>query len=83
VTGLTIEVEDPSAAAQRWAAVLGICAASGEGTAGVDLPDWGQWLRFVPARAGHGAGITAVNIAGLPGGVPVQIGGVSFVSEEG
>jgi Glyoxalase-like domain len=83
VTRLTIEVEDPSAAAQRWAAVLGICAASGEGTAGVELPDWGQWLRFVPARAGHGAGITAVNIAGLPGGVPARIGGVSFVSEEG
>jgi catechol 2,3-dioxygenase-like lactoylglutathione lyase family enzyme len=67
VTGLTIEVSDPPAAARRWAAVL---------------PESGQRLRFVPARAGHGEGITAVTIARLPGG-PRVIGGVRFASEEG
>ncbi len=83
VTGLTIEVKDPSAAAQRWAAVLGISAADDGSSAVVVLSSSGQRLRFVPARADHGDGITAVTIAGLPGGGPVEIGGVSFVSEEG
>ena len=80
VTGLTIEVIDPALAAQRWAAVLGVSAASDGSTAVVDLPGSGQRLRFVPALAGHGEGITAVTIAGLLGGVPVQIGGVSFAT---
>ncbi len=86
VTGLTIEVRDPAAAAQRWAAVLGI---TGDGITGdgntvvVELPDAGQWLRFGPARAGHGEGITAVTIAGLPGGGPREISGVSFAGVGG
>jgi Glyoxalase-like domain len=83
VTGLTVEVKDPSAAAQRWAAVLGISAASDGSAAVVELAHACQRLRFVPARAGHGEGITAVTIAGLPGGGLLEIGGVSFVSEEG
>jgi hypothetical protein len=83
VTGLTIEVGDPPAAARRWAAVLGASAASAGSTAAVALPGSGQRLRFVPARAGHGEGIIAVTIAGLPGGAPVEIGGVSFVTEAG
>jgi hypothetical protein len=82
VTGLTIEVKDPPFAAQRWAAVLGVSAESAGSTALVELPGSGQRLRFVPAQAGHGEGITAVTIAGLPGGARLQIGGVSFVSEE-
>jgi hypothetical protein len=83
VTGLTIEVRDPLAAAQRWAAVLGI-AATGDGeTAVVELADWGQSLRFRPAAAGRGEGITAVTIAGLPCDRPVEIGGVSFARQEG
>jgi Glyoxalase-like domain len=81
VTGLTVEVADPPAAARRWAAVLGIRAA-GEDATVVELPDTGQRLRFVPARAGQGEGITAVTIAGLPGGGPRVIGGVRFASEE-
>ena len=80
VTGLTIEVSDPPAAARRWAAVLGIPAGGGH-TAETVLPESGQRLRFVPARAGHGQGITAVTIARLPGG-PRVIGGVRFASEE-
>jgi hypothetical protein len=83
VTGLTIEVKEPPAAARRWADVLGISAASSGRSAVVELPDVGQRLQFVSARAGHGEGITAVTIAGLPGGEPRVIGGVCFTSEEG
>jgi catechol 2,3-dioxygenase-like lactoylglutathione lyase family enzyme len=82
VTGLTIEVNDPPAAAQRWAAVLGVSADDGD-AAVIRLPGSGQRLRFGPARAGHGEGITAVTIAGLPAGGPWVIGGVRFASEEG
>jgi hypothetical protein len=39
--------------------------------------------RFVPARGGHGEGITEVTIAGLPGAGPWMIGGVRFAGEEG
>ena len=83
VTGLTVEVTDPPAAAGRWAAVLGISATSEGSAAVVELSHADQRLRFVPARAGHGAGIIAVTIAGLPGGGPLEIGGVSFAGEEG
>jgi hypothetical protein len=80
VTGLTIEVSDPPAAAQRWAAALGVSAGADNDSAVVALPDAGQVLRFMPARDGHGEGITAVTIAGLPVGGPWTIGGVSFAS---
>jgi hypothetical protein len=89
VTGLTIEVNDPPAAARRWAAVLGISAADSGDSVVVELPDQGQWLRFVPARSGRGEGITEVTIAGLPvkeagqvAGGPRVIGGVRFAGEE-
>jgi hypothetical protein len=81
VTGLTIEVNDPAAAARRWAAVLGISAAD-NGDTMVELADQGQRLRFVPAQGGRGEGITEVTIAGLPGGGPWVIGGVRFAGEE-
>jgi catechol 2,3-dioxygenase-like lactoylglutathione lyase family enzyme len=81
VTGLTIEVNDPPAAARRWAAVLGLPGADGGNAAVVQLPGSGQRLRFVPARAGHGEGITAVTIAGLAGG-PQVIGGVRFAGKD-
>ncbi len=92
VTGLTIEVNGPAAATARWAEVLGIPAvgvpptapAAGGGQAiMVELPDSGQRLRFVPARGGHGEGITEVTIAGLPVGGPRLIGGVRFAGTEG
>lgn len=89
VTGLTIEVSDPAAAARRWAEVLGI-PAPGRRPTTVDLPDSGQRLRFVPAGAGRGEGITEVTIAGLPGkrdgdvdAGPWVIGGVRFAGEDG
>jgi hypothetical protein len=83
VTGLTIEVKDPSAAARRWAEVLGTRSVSGGDPVTVELPDAGQRLRFVPVPDGRGEGITAVTIAGLPGGGPRVIGGVRFAGEEG
>ena len=84
VRGLTIEVNDPPAAARRWAAVLGVVAAGGGGQACVvELPEAGQRLRFVPAGADRGEGITAVSIAGLSGGGPWMIGGIRFFGEEG
>jgi hypothetical protein len=74
VTGLTIEVNDPPAAARRWAAVLGIAVTGGGQGTVVELPDSGQWLRFVLARAARGEGIAAITIAGLAGGGPsIQI----------
>jgi hypothetical protein len=92
VSGLTIEVNDPAAAAARWAEVLGISAAGvpptapsegGGQTIVVELPDSGQRLRFVPARGRHGEGITEVTIAGLPAGGPWLIGGARFADAEG
>ena len=83
VTGLTVEVNDPAAAARRWAAVLGISAADHGDTMVVELPDQGQRLRFVPAGGSRGEGITEVTIAGLPGAGPWVIGGVRFAGEEG
>ena len=74
---------DPTAAAKRWAAVLGISAVGSGDTRVVELPDPGQRLRFVPAGGGRGEGITEVTIAGLPGGGPWMIGGVRFAGEEG
>jgi len=81
VRGLTIEVNDPPAAAWRWAAVLGIAAVGGGQATVVELPESGQWLRFVPARAARSEGITTISIAGLGGGGPWMIGGTRF--EEG
>jgi hypothetical protein len=81
VTGLTIEVIDPAAAARRWAEVLGVAVAADGHT--VALEAAGQRLRFVPGVEGHGEGITEVIIAGLPGGGPWEIGGVRFAGEEG
>jgi hypothetical protein len=69
--------------------VLGVSAADGGHavngglTIVAVLQDSGQYLRFVPARGGHGEGITEVTIAGLPGGGPWMIGGVRFAGEEG
>ncbi len=79
LSGLTIEVNDPADAAARWAAVLGLAATDDDGTAVIALNDARQDLRFVPAAAGRGEGITEVRLATerpFPG---VQIAGVRFV----
>jgi hypothetical protein len=84
VTGVTIEVADPAAAAARWAAVLGVTWAASGTAAGIELAGWGQRLRFEPARPGQGEGITAVSVAGLPAGRAARvIGGVRFTGEGG
>ena len=84
VTGVTIEVADPAAAAARWAAVLGVTWAASGTAAGIELAGWGQRLRFEPARPGQGEGITAVSVAGLPAGQAARvIGGVRFTGEGG
>jgi hypothetical protein len=83
LTGLTIEVNDPAAAARRWAAVLGISAVGCADIMVLELPDTGQRLRFVPAGGGRGEGITEVTIAGLPAGRPRVIGGIRFAGQEG
>ena len=84
VTGVTIEVADPAAAAARWAAVLGVTWAASGTAAGIELAGWGHRLRFEPARPGQGEGITAVSVAGLPAGRAARvIGGVRFTGEGG
>jgi hypothetical protein len=88
VTGVTVEVADPAAAAARWAEVLGVGVAGdepGDGAVTIELAGWGQRLRFEPARAGHGEGITAVSLAGLPAGQAAAhvIGGVRFTGDGG
>jgi hypothetical protein len=83
VTGLTVEVLDPPAVAERWAQVLGLRADIRDSAAVVALPDSGQRLQFVPVPAGRGEGITEVTIAGLPGDQPRVIAGVLFSAASG
>jgi hypothetical protein len=86
VTGLTIEVTDPAAAAARWAQVLGLTATgANDGTAAVRLEKAGQQLRFVPVSSARGEGIIEVRLAANPAGsagAAVQIAGVRFVQEK-
>lgn len=78
IRSVTVEVDDPAGAADRWAAVLDLPAA-GEGVASVvPLAAAGQRVRFVPAGRAGSQGITEVVVAGLPGDGAV-IGGVRFV----
>jgi hypothetical protein len=82
VTGVTIEVADPAGAARRWAEVLGVeSGQAADGTATIVLAEWGQRLRFEPAGAGRGEGITGVSVAGLPGGAARVICGVRFSAD--
>ena len=80
VSGITIEVSHPAAAATRWASVLGLTVSAEGGTAAIELEHAHQDLRFVPVAPGRGEGITEVRLTtGRP--MPaVQIGGVRFVS---
>lgn len=80
IGGITIEVTDPAAAADRWAQVLGLEAHAGtDGEAAtVRLDAAGQTVRFVPVAAGTGEGITEV---WLDGDWPeADIAGVRFRS---
>lgn len=86
LTGLTIEVSDPAAAAARWAQVLGLTVSRGGGDAEViRLEEAGQDLRFRPVSSGRGEGITQVRLsagpAGCRAGQTADIAGVSFVQD--
>jgi len=80
VSGITIEVSHPAAAATRWASVLGLTVSEEGGTATIELEHARQDLRFVPAAAGRGEGITEVRLTTERPVPAVQIGGVRFVS---
>ena len=85
IVGITVEVEDPAAAARRWARVLGLDAEVDGGLAVVRLDPAGQALRFVSTADGRAEGITEVWLTpGLAGwadgaGPVAEIGGVRFV----
>ena len=86
IAGITVEVEEPAVAAQRWARVLGLDAEVDGGLALVRLDPAGQSLRFVSAVDGRAEGITELWLTpGLPGlpngdGPVTEIGGVRFVA---
>lgn len=85
IAGITVEVEGPAVAAQRWARVLGLKAQVDGGAALVRLDPVGQSLRFVAAVDGRADGITEVwltpDLPGLPNhdGPVAEICGVRFV----
>jgi hypothetical protein len=81
LTGLTIEVDDPLRAAERWAAVLGLSASVDGEAALIELTTAGQHLRFVPVSSGRGEGIIEVTLSGFAGAGTARIGGVAFVNE--
>jgi hypothetical protein len=79
LSGLTIEVNDPAAAAARWAMVLGLTVTDESRAAVIALEHAGQDLRFVPVATGRGEGITEVRLTTER---PTRIGqfaGVRFV----
>jgi hypothetical protein len=80
VSGLTIEVHDPAAAAARWADVLGLSVTADGGAATILLDQARQDLRFVPTSPGRADGITEVRLTTEREIAPVQIAGVRFVS---
>jgi glyoxalase-like protein len=83
LSGITIEVNDPAAAASRWAEVLGLAVTNDRGTLVVALQEAGQHLRFVPVAPGSGEGITEVRLGTGRPAPAVLIAGVRFMSESG
>jgi hypothetical protein len=79
IAGITVEVEEPAVAAQRWAGVLGVEAEVKGGLAVVRLASAGQALRFVSADDRRVEGITEVWLTGDAVAAEAEIGGVRFV----
>jgi hypothetical protein len=75
ISGITVEVEEPAVAAERWAGVLGVDASVDV----VRLAAAGQAVRFVPLGDGQAGGITEVWLTPGVGGLDASIGGVRFV----
>jgi hypothetical protein len=91
IAGIVVEVEEPSSAAARWAAAIGLGAPGEAGgpAAGAEETDVtlrlypaGQVLRFVPLSGRSEGGIVEVSLRGAPH-ADVEIGGVRFVAGEG
>lgn len=80
VSGITVEVEDPPAAAARWAEILGLTVTDDGGTPTVLLEHARQDLRFVPAASSHAEGITEVRLITDSKRPAVEIAGVRFIS---
>jgi hypothetical protein len=79
LSGITIEVNDPAAAAARWATVLGLSVTDESGAAVIALEHARQDLRFVPAATGRGEGITEVRLTTERATRTGQFAGVRFV----
>jgi hypothetical protein len=62
ITGLTIEVAEPMAAARRWADVLAT-SSEADGQSARLVSGSRQELRFVPGGDGHSEGITELRLA--------------------
>lgn len=77
ITGITVEAKEPTVAARRWAAVLGLTADVQGGEALVHLPEANQTVRFVPGDEGRGEGISEVWLDG--NFREAHIAGVRFV----
>jgi hypothetical protein len=82
ITSITVAVDDPADAAERWAAALGLTATPLADGAELVLAAAGQRVHFVRAATSTQVGITAVAIASLGTDAPRSIGGVSFTREE-
>jgi hypothetical protein len=81
LSGLTIEVTDPAAAAARWTEVLGLTVTDDVGRATIRMAHAEQDLRFESAASGRGEAITEVRLTTEREIPPVHIAGVRFVSE--
>ena len=85
IAGITVEVQEPAVAAQRWARILGLDPEVDGGLAVVRLDPAGQAVRFVSAAGGRAEGITELwltpGLEGLADGdaLIAEIGGVRFV----
>jgi hypothetical protein len=81
IKAMTVEVQDPAAAAARWSSALGVATTNENGVAVIDLREAGQILRFKPLESNSEGGITEVTLEG-PAGVDSDICGVSFRTVE-
>lgn len=81
LSGITIEVADPAAAAARWAGVLGLTATCDGAAASIELAAAGQDLRFRPVAPGSAEGITEVRLTAGRAAASVTIAGVRFVTQ--
>jgi Glyoxalase-like domain len=80
LTGITVEVNDPPAAAARWAQALGLTVTDEGGTITIELASARQELCFVPVTSDRGEGITEVRLTTVIDRPQVQVAGVRFVS---